>query len=95
MSLAPDDALVVDLQAERASHEPRHIALGDGAVDVCEDEVLVLPVQEHAELDLSAERRHGVMGGVLALWKIGRFEASFRFCVLKALSFICLYVISN
>ena len=80
MSLAPDDALVVDLQAERAAHEPRHVALGDGAVDVGEDEVLVLPVQEHVELYLGAKRRHGVVGGVLALWKIDRIEASFRFC---------------
>ena len=85
MSLAPDDALVVDLQAERAAHEPRHVALGDGAVDVGEDEVLVLPVQEHVELDLRAERRHGVMGGVFALWEIGRIEASFRFVFCRLL----------
>ena len=77
MSLAPDDALVVDLHTECATHEPRDVALGDGAVDVGEDKVLVLPVQEHVELDLRAERRHGVMGGVLALGKIGQFEAAF------------------
>ena len=82
MSPAPDDALVVDLQAEGASHEPRDVTLGDGAVDVGEDEMLVLPIQEHVELDLRAERRHGIMGGVFALWKIGRIEASFwlHFC---------------